>query len=172
MKTKAFSLVELIIVILIIGVVYTLAVGNFQNFSDKTDKLTLQNLKEYLSSLKYKNNVKILCLNKCSNCYIFLDGGKSDTLEDFLDEEVKTYRYEFHYGYTEAQKNVYFNKYGIEEDVCFSYEIDRNGIGEQLLIGYKEKYYDFSTYFGDIAVYDSIESATAAKEEIQREVIR
>lgn len=163
---------ELIIVIMIIGVVYTLAVGSFQNLSDEKNKLSLQNLKEYLGSLEYKKSAKILCLNNCSNCYIFIDGNKSDILEDFLEAEVKTYRYEFNYGYTEAQKEVYFNENKVEEDVCFSYEIDKNGVGEQLLVEYKGKYYDFSDYFKNRTVYDSIESAAEAKEEIQREVMR
>jgi hypothetical protein len=154
------------------GVVYTLAVGNFQTLSDEKNKLSLQNLKEYLGSLEYKKSAKILCLNDCSSCYIFTDGSKSDTLEDFLDSEIKTYHYEFYYGYTEAQKEVYFNEDSLEEDVCFSYEIDKNGAGEQLLVEYKDKYYDFSTYFKDRTVYDSIESATKAKEKIQREVMR
>lgn len=163
---------ELMIVIMIMGVVYTLAVGSFQNLSDEKNKLSLQNLKEYLGSLEYKESAKLLCLNDCSTCYIFIDGNKSDTIESFLDDEVKTYRYEFHYGYTEAQKEVYFNEDDVEEDVCFSYEIDKNGVGEQLLVEYKGRYYDFSTYFRDKTVYDSIESAAEAKEEIQREVMR
>lgn len=163
---------ELMIVIMIMGVVYTLAVGSFQNLSDEKNKLSLQNLKEYLGSLEYKESAKLLCLNDCSNCYVFIDGNKSDTIESFLDDEVKTYRYEFRYGYTEAQKEVYFNEDDVEEDVCFSYKIDKNGVGEQLLVEYKERYYDFSTYFRDKTVYDSIESAAEAKEEIQREVMR
>ena len=59
---------------------------------------------------------------------------------------------------------------GVEEDVCFSYEIEKNGVGDQVLVEFKEKYYDLSTYFENTVVYDSLEEAQEIKEDLQSEV--
>ncbi|RLD41193.1 MAG: hypothetical protein DRI88_12860 [Bacteroidetes bacterium] len=172
MKKSAFSLIELLIVIMIIGVVYTLAIGNFKKLSDETSKLTLGNLKEYLHSIKHSKSVKLMCLDDCSECDLYVDGKKSRTVEDFLDNSVKVYRYEFSYGIVEREKEVYFNIDNVEESVCFSYEIDKSGIGDQVIVEYKERVYDFSNYFTKTAVYNSVEDAVNAREELIREVMQ
>ena len=169
-KKKAFSLIELLIVIMIIGIVYTLVVGNFNKVAEEKEKLTLENLKEYLSSMKYEDEVKLLCLDDCSTCDILLDGEKSETVEDFLDENIRVYKYDSLYGYSEIEQEVYFNTEDIEEDVCFSYALDKAGVGSQILLEYKEKFYDYSSYFTKTKVYNSIGEAREAKEDLMREV--
>ena len=157
---------------MIVGVVYTLAIGNFAKLSDESSKLTLSNLKEYLHSIKHEKSVKLLCLDDCSECDIFVDGYKSGTIEYFLDESVRVYRYEFSYGAVEIEKEVFFNVDDIEEDVCFSYEVDKNGVGGQVLVEFKESVYDFSSYFAKTAVYSSVEDAVEAREDRVREVMQ
>jgi len=169
---RAFSLIELLIVIMIVGVVYTLAIGNFNRLSDESSKLSLVNLKEYLNSIKHSESVKLLCLDNCSECDVVVDGVKSKTIEDFLDESVRVYRYEFSYGAVEIEKEVFFNIDDVEEDVCFSYEVDKNGVGDQVLVEFKEKVYDFSPYFSGTAVYRSIEDAVETIEDMAREVMQ
>ena len=172
MKKRAFSLIELLIVILIIGVVYTLAIGNFKRLGNESSKLTLSSLKEYLHSIPHTKSVKLLCLDDCSECNILVDDVKSRTIEDFLDESVKVYRYEFSYGAVEIEKEVFFNIDDVEEDVCFSYEVDKSGVGNQVLVEFKEKVYDFSPYFSETAIYSSIEDAVEAREDMTREVMQ
>ena len=157
---------------MIIGVVYTLAIGNFKKLSDESSKLTLENLKESLLSIKHSKSVKLICLDDCSECDIYVDGTKSRTVEDFLDESVKVYRYEFSYGVVEMEKEVYFNTHDVEEDVCFSYEVDKRGVGSQMLVEFNDKIYDFSSYFTKTAVYSSVEDAVNAREELIREVMQ
>ena len=157
---------------MIIGVVYTLAIGNFAKLSDESLKLTLSNLKEYLDSTPHAKSVKLLCLDDCSECDILVDGKKSKTIENFLDESVRVYRYEFSYGVVEAEKEVFFNSDNVEEDVCFSYEVDKSGVGDQVLVEFKESVYDFSPYFSKTAVYSSVEDAVEAREELIREVMQ
>ena len=171
MQKKAFTLIELLLVIVIIGVVYTLAISNFERLKEKEDSLTLGGLKEYLKDMNHTKSAKILCLDDCSSCDIYIDNNITDIkLEDFLDEDVKTYRYEFAYGYVEMEEDIFFNVEGVEEDVCFSYEIEKNGVGDQVLVEFKEKFYDFSRYFENTVVYSSLEEAKVIKEDLQSEV--
>ena len=156
---------------MIIGIVYTLVVGNFNKVAEEgSQKITLLNLKTYLSSLKYKQSAKIFCLDDCSSCDILVDGTKLKTLEDFLDENIRSYRYDNLYGFTEIEQVVYFNVENIEEDVCFSYELDSNGVGSQVLVEFKEKFYDFTSYLNKTKVYSSLSKANEAREDLMREV--
>ena len=85
---------------------------------------------------------------------------------------MKRYRYDFLYGYVNIENNLFFNERDTEEDVCFSYKLDKNGVGEQVLIEYKDKFYDFSEYFSDVKIYNSLDEATQAKEKLIQEVMR
>ena len=162
---KAFSLIELLIVILIVGIVYTLSIGNFKKMKDDTKKLSLQDLKEYLQELPHEDSAKILCLDDCTTCDIFIDGKKynKNNIEIFLDKNVKTYRYDFSLGMVELEKNF---------EICFSYSVDKKGVGEQVFVEFKDKVYDFTAYLGSTPVYESIQEAVDAKEKINQEVLR
>jgi len=106
------------IVIVIMGVVYTLSVNSFKSVGEESSSVNLNNLKEYLVSLKAKKNAKILCLDECSSCDILVDGEKKAVLDDFLDDSVVVYRYEYLTGVQEKMKEIYFNEDDVQEDVC------------------------------------------------------
>lgn len=176
MFKKAFSLIELLIVIVIIGVVYTLAVGSFAKMGDASTQVTLKNLKEYLQSFEYEKSVKFLCFDDCSSCDIVVDGKINEEMkgsfDGFLDSSVKVFRYDFYQGMQEYTNEVYFNNENIEEAVCFSYTIDKKGIGEQVFVEFNKKVYDFSSYFGATPIYDSLSEVVDAKEMLNSEVLR
>ena len=169
---KAFSLIELLIVIVIIGVVYTLAIGNFQKVGNETQKVTLKSLKEYLQKFPHAEKVKLLCLDDCSKCTVIADGEVQTKLDDFLDASVKVYDYNFFLGVSKHPQEIYFNKDAVEEKVCFSYSVDKKGVGEQVFIEFGGAVYDFSTYLTPVGVYKSLQEAMNAKEKLSQEVFR
>lgn len=154
------------------GVVYTLAISNFSQLNTQTKSLRLDNLKEYLLMQKPQHKVKLLCLDDCSSCDIYVDGNKTQSIEGLLDSSVRTYRYEQSYGYIEKEPDVFFNKDGIEENVCFSYEIDKSGVGEQVLVEFKNNYYDMTNYLEAVKVYKSVQDAKEARDKLVNEVLR
>ena len=158
------------IVIVIMGVIYTLSVTSFNQKSEEFKKVTLLNLKEFMQNQKYEKSVRLLCLDDCRSCDFFVDGVKSKTFEDFLDDSVRVYRYEFLSATREVLKDVYFNEEDVQEDVCFSYSIDKQGVGDQVLVEFKESVYDFTTYLTPTKKYTSLESAIEAKEQLIQEV--
>lgn len=176
MPKKAFSLIELLIVIVIIGVVYTLAITNFQKVGDESLKVTFPTLKKYLQTFPYEKDVQFLCLDDCSSCDIFVDGKKEEKLhgvfDGFLDDTIEVYRYEYNSGVQEIEKEIYFNEEGSEESVCFSYTVDKQGIGDQVMIKFKERVYDYTSYLLIPPTFKSIEEAVEAKENLFQEVLR
>ncbi len=172
----AFSLIELLIVILIIGVVYTLAVSNIQSLKDDKVKPNLLNLKNYLTSLSYESSVKLMCLDKCNDCSIYIDEKLnkeySSEFDNFLDSSVKTYRYDFNLGMINLKNKIYFNLRDSEEEICFSYEVDKKGVGTQVIVEYKGYIYDFTQYFTDTMRYYSLNDVITVKEEQIQKVLR
>lgn len=169
---EAFSILELLIVIVIMGVIYNLSVNNFQKPIDKRMNVTLKNLKEYLQKFKYEDSVRFLCLNDCSSCDILVDGVKTESVESFLDDSIRVYRYEYFSGLQEVLQDVYFNREGIQEDVCFSYEMGANRVGNQILVEFKDTVYDFSTYISPTTEYASMAEALDSKQRHIEEVTR
>lgn len=174
---KAFSLIELLIVVIIIGIVYNLAVGSFEKIAKpQNEKVSLQNLKSFLAKIEYQKQIKLLCLDDCSHCNLFIDGVVDEdfekVFEDFLDINVQVYRYDPLLGVVEYQQELYFDSNDVEQRVCFSYAMGRDRIGEQIVVKFKDKVYDFSAYSDDVILYNSLEEFIALKEKLYSKVMR
>ncbi|MDF1878175.1 prepilin-type N-terminal cleavage/methylation domain-containing protein [Sulfurimonas sp. SAG-AH-194-C20] len=172
---KAFSLIELMIVIVIIGVIYTLAVSKLQNVGAQKPVPSLKNLKEYLFTYvkEETKEVKLLCLGACESCDVYVDDVKQEKkIEPFFDDSIEVYKYDFSQGTRKVQDAVFFNEEGRQEDVCFSFTMSRNSISEQVLIVFKEKAYDYTSYFTPTKVYDHLEELLESKEIVVQEVAR
>ena len=172
MSRKAFSLIELMIVIVIMGIIYTLSINGFKKISEKSSQVNLGTLKEYLIRLKPKESAKIFCLDDCSECGIYVDKIKIATLDDFLDSSVKVYQYEYFQGVQEKMQEVYFNEDDVQEDVCFSYEVNARGVGDQVFVEFKKTVYDFTNYFEGTKKYESIQDVIDDKEKLIEEAKR
>ncbi|MFT7860350.1 MAG: prepilin-type N-terminal cleavage/methylation domain-containing protein [Sulfurimonas sp.] len=157
---KAFSLIELMIVIVIIGVVYTLVITKLHNANDEAEKLSLKTLKSYLyKQIKDGNNAKMFCDQECQVCTVYVDGDKVAELEGFVDNSIEVYRYNYLQGLIPQEFRG-----------CFTFEIGRNSISDQFIVAYHDKVYDFSEYFEGVKVYNSLEDLVAAKEQMIHEV--
>ena len=161
------------IVIVIMGVVYTLAVTSFPKKGEAAiAQLSLLNLKEYLRSLEYEKSAEILCLDDCQSCDILVDGEKNATIENFLDDSVEVYRYDYRLGPQEIMEKVYFNEEDVQESVCFSYKVDKQGVGDQVLVKFHKSVYDYTHYILPTQKYSSLENAVTVKEKLVEEVLR
>jgi prepilin-type N-terminal cleavage/methylation domain-containing protein len=160
-RRSAFSLIELMIVIAIIGVVYTLAISKIKAPSEqKEQKPTFTTLKEYLHSFSHDGkSVKLLCTDQCQKCAIYSDGEKLQDFKSFFDASVELYRYDFFQA--DLPK---------AHDGCFELSVDGDGVSDQVIIVYKEKVYDYTRYFKPVKVYDSLQELKDAKEKLISEV--
>jgi len=172
---KAFSLIELMIVIVIIGVIYTLAVSKLQTVGVEKLSPSLLNLKEYLLTYIKEDvrEVKLLCLDSCESCSVYVDSVKQEeSIEPFFDASVEVYRYDFNQGAVRKKNTVFFNEEGRQENVCFSFNMNKDLISDQIIVVYKEKAYDYTRYFEPTKVYAHLEELLEAKESLAQEVAR
>lgn len=173
---KAFSLIELLIVVMIVGVVYTLAISSFESLKKDDTKPTLLNLKEYLMKIEHKREVKLLCLDSCESCLVFVDNEVnkevSEKFDDFIDKDIKSYTYNVNTGLQEVAKSVFFNSENVSEDVCFSMRLDKKGVSSQVVVEYKKNFYDFTTYLIPTKKYASTQDFIDAKQKEINEVLQ
>ena len=162
------------IVIVIMGVVYTLAIEKLDNVAEEKMEPTLLNLKEYLYSFikEDASSARLLCLDDCSSCDLYVDDAKIQSIHNFLDNSVEVYRYDFLQGAMRKKEEVFFNEEGVEESVCFSFSIDKSHVSDQILVRFKEKVYDYTNYFEPTKVYENLEELVQEKEALAQEVMR
>lgn len=173
---RAFSLIELLIVIVIAGSVYALALPHFQKIDSNMMEVGLKNLKEYMQQIPHEKSVELLCFDKCNDCSVMADGRKvqelDETFDGFFDPSIKSYRLERYFAVQEIQNRISLNPEGISEEICFSYKIDARGIGDQVLVEYDKKVYDYTQPDLRVREYSSLAEALSYKQKQMDEVIR
>jgi len=170
---KGFSLIELMIVIMIIGVVYTLAISKLKNVAQEEINPSFTNLKEYLLlQAKEAKDVKLLCFDDCSSCSIYAEGTKLKDVESWFDNSIELYHYNFLQGVVSFENPSFFNEEDVQENVCFSFDVKQNGISDQLIVVYKDKVYDYTDYFEGTKVYNYLEEFVDVKEKLSQEALQ
>jgi len=162
------------IVIVIIGLVYTLALSRLSSVSEEKMTPNFLNLKEYLGTFLKDDakSVRLLCLDDCSECGIYVDGERVEKIESFFDASVELYRYDFLLGAMPVKDAVYFNEENVQESVCFSLNLYANGVTEQLFVLYDEKVYDYTSYFECTRAYDSLSALVEEKQTLAQRLMR
>ena len=170
---RAFTLIELILVVLIMGIVYMFAIGSLDKIKAKNEEKlpTLSNLKRFLLAKDFEKEARFVCFDDCSSCSVVLDGKESSSVSNFFDSEPKSYHYDPTLGMEQIDPEPFFDANGVQKQVCFSYRIYKNGIGDQIAIEYHDKIYDYSDYFEDVKVYDSVNELQNKKESILQKVL-
>jgi len=172
---KAFSLIELLIVVLIVGIVYAMAISSFDNLKKGKAKPTLLTLKSYLSKIEYKKDVRLVCLDSCESCLLIVDGEVkqelSEQFDGFLDKDVRVHMFNINTGLQNVPDAIYFNSEGTSEDICFSFSIDKKGVSNQVIVEYKDYVYDFTSYLGETKKYTSTSDFIDAKQKVINEVL-
>jgi hypothetical protein len=162
------------IVIVIMGVIYTLAISKLHSVAQQKESASFAHLKEYLHSFITEDakSARLLCLDDCSECSVYVDGIKGKNFESFFDSSVEVYRYDFLHGAVAVEPIPFFNKDNVQKRVCFSFEVDKNLISDQVMIVYKKRAYDYTSYFTPTKIYDSLSTLVDAKEAKAQEVSR
>lgn len=163
MQKKAFTLFELILVVIIIGLVYSLVLGKITNKKN----IKVQNLKD-LKSILIKNNIKqFIVYGKC-------DKTKPNKINPDLFKDIKVYTVK-----NETLEKVEFNPIQIKDeiyDVCLKFNINQNKSSSSYIIKQNEKYFVFHPYFQKTKVFTQEDEAISnfinkkEKDEYQNEI--
>lgn len=159
---KAFTLFELMIVVMIIGIVYALVLGRMDP-KQHMKILKLDSLRETLTQ-KHKEGQKfeLVLYDNCKKSALFIN----EELQEELKIEIKPEMFENLTVYKSDpfghERKIDFQPVIIEEKlhpVCFRYTVFPNGSSSNYIVMQKNKYYIFPPYFEDINVTETLEEA-------------
>jgi prepilin-type N-terminal cleavage/methylation domain-containing protein len=135
---KAFTLFELLIGISLISIIYMFAINSFSNNSKLSDeKISLDNLKQFLLKQEFNNNIKLQCIDEDFTCFVSIDKELQENKTNPLFEKKPTI-----YNYTQRPETIEFKSLELENldsfDIIFEFECKRDGKCDELVVETQE----------------------------------
>ncbi len=140
---KAFTLIELMLVIVIMGIVATLVSSRLSSIADHTIILTPNTLKSYLSALNSTKRLELFCYDNCTQCDLWEGDTKirtSLTLESA--SPLSVHRFDRFGRLVAADVAIRSDVEGMRSG-CFKFSLTPDGISTPLILKSQE---DFIVY--------------------------
>ncbi len=167
---KGFTLLELMLVVLLMGIVYGLVINVFDRYKEKAIDVTLMSFESYMQSFYHNNHVSLICIKQCSECLLFIDEKFNQNITPFVTKDTEIYRHDKDTGVRKLGFSPYFPSEGQEEEVCFKYDIHPDGSRTEMIVTEGKEVYDFPSYFGSVQKYASLNEAIEQRNEAARKV--
>lgn len=152
---RAFSLLELLIVILIISFAYMLVFSSMKTTQEKPKALQISNIKSTLAKQGYDHiDMELFCIAKSNSCYIYRDGDSEKYKEEVSMGELTAYRLDDR---NDLQK-IDFGRID-DHHISLRFKLHHNGSSSQLILKNATGIYYLPAFFGEPTKTDSIESA-------------
>ncbi len=169
---KAFTLIELILVVVLILVVYSLMIStNTFKVNLTKDSFSLQNVKSFLlDNYSFKDEVSLICVEEDYTCYVKLDGNINT---DFKLEKVFTTTPDV-YEYNTKREKIDFVPIRINDDeynVVFEFKINSDFKSKDYILDTLEnRVYVFNSIFNKAKIFESLSEAFEIFEKNSEEV--
>ncbi len=171
---KSFTLFELMIVIIIIGIIYSMVAFNFKNISKKEEKLSLQTLKTHLLRYFSNEHLTFICEDDCKKCILYKDYKliKKDLNPPFQDRDsLKFYKISLD-GTLKKADFIHIDANRSNHSVCFRYDIYPNSSSSELVIETSKEVVYMMPYFNKIKKFDNINEFRDYLDSLKREVVK
>ncbi len=162
----AFTLLELLIVVVLIATLYGVFINRMSQSSarESTDGITLKTLQKRLGEFPAGMKREIVCTRPCKACRIYLNGTPLKEGRFSLFDAPPTVFSRDRFG---QLRPVTFmplrDEEGVSREVCFRYELFRNGSGSSYVVQTDEKhYYIYKPYLFPVRVVASLSEAQKA----------
>jgi hypothetical protein len=156
MKTwrSALSLFELLIVVIIVGIVYSLAIFTLNKEKAIPSSMSLSSIKTTLLSLSQQSEIRMLCDVSCQECRLFTNKGKMLTTLA-LESDTPVHRYGFNrFGELQRWGNTVVPSEGKLTQGCFDISLSPDGVITPLILKNNTTFYVY-TPLGDNKPYIS-----------------
>ncbi len=163
MTRKAFTLFELIIVVILIGIIYAVVLTNFQVKRD----VKIMHLKNIRSSLmpfwKRGKRVDLVIYDHCKKAVILLNHEPQKAYHPKINLKEFQHLKRFEINADNELKEIAWTSYRIDDKlypVCFSYTIFKNGSNSSYILQTEDETYAVVyPYFQDINITEDEEEA-------------
>lgn len=154
---RGFSLVELLIVIMIVGLIYAMGFSGVNVAKAKPKALTPLNLKDNIvKSEFYNGRATLMCLDKCTKCY--LRKGLSSKFTPYSNgvqlKDITAYTIDRR----DSLHKIEYERFN-DRPICLVIDFYNNGSSTQLILEDDKGAYFLPAFFGDAKKFDSVEDA-------------
>jgi prepilin-type N-terminal cleavage/methylation domain-containing protein len=153
---KGFSFLEIIVVIGIISLIYSLGFSSMKFEKPKPKPLSPLNLKENIAKTEFSNGATFMCIRNCKKCFLRRGiGAKFTPYANAIDLTGTT-------AYTlDRRNNLIEIEYGKfrNEKVCLVLEFYKNGSSSQIVLQNKKGVFFIPSYFGAAKKFTSLDEA-------------
>ena len=160
MRIKAFSLIELIVVIFLIGIIYFLVISTYTSKKNHEEKLTLKNMPNYIKKLSNKQNSTFyLYGQECEKSTLKLEDKTTKTVPNFsltADYNMLTCKPDSEFKeFVSYSKNIDKK----EEYICLEIGFKNEKFYDKLIVTSANKTYILMPHFQEVQIFDTIEEA-------------
>lgn len=145
-KIKAFTLLELLIVLVLVLSVYALLFSNFDFMRNKNKiSFNLENLKvQLLQQYPFNETLQLVCIEDAIDCFVFLDGkiNKENKVGALFKNKPEIYEYSSSLIRTDFKPIRFENQE--EYSVSFEYNINKDRKSDEMIVDVDEKVYLFT----------------------------
>lgn len=157
---KAFSLIEIIVVIILIGIIFSLVLNSYA--SKKTDPklLGINDMPSYITNIApKKSTILYMYGHNCKKSSLVVDGklGEQMPLFGFNDESVIQKKDRF--GLVDKVDFEDVKIGGKVEKICFALEFINGRFFEKFIVSSKDKHYLFNPLQQEVEVFDLFDKA-------------
>jgi len=154
MSRKAFSLLELIIVVMIISISYMLVFSSMQKESKEPKALTPLNLKSNLLDTNLTGEREFICINNAKECFLYQNGVVIPYENKISLKDIVIYK-------VDSEDNTYKVDYGRYDDnkISIRFSIYSNKSSTQMIIKQRNKFFYLPTFFGKVKEVNSLDEA-------------
>lgn len=160
MRINAFSLIELIVVILLLGIMFSLALTNFGSKNKKIKIPTMQDMPSYMQKLKLKEDATFVIYgDKCENKALLSNEDiNTSSINLPFDKSFVVYKADI-IGDIKAFdfNNITLNKK--DQHVCFKLDLKKGKFYDKFILKTFDKYLLFLPFFQEVKSFDSLSSA-------------
>jgi prepilin-type N-terminal cleavage/methylation domain-containing protein len=156
---RGFTLLELMLVIVLMGIVYGSVINVFERYKDKAIDVTLMSLEKYMQSFSHNNHVSLVCIKRCEECLLFVNEAFVQNVTPFTERDVQLYRFDRDSGVKRLELLPHFRLDGQEEEACFRYDIHPDGSRTEMIVKNNKDVFVFPSFFGTVQKYSSLNEA-------------
>lgn len=163
MYKRAFSLMELMLVVVIIGVVYAMAFSSLKPPKTKDiEAFSLLTLPKYLRDNFALQDAKLVCFEPCGKCGVLVDGEwQEETIELFDSSDIRSYTLDIE-GFSKATE---FAPHDIEDgykQACFILHKKSNDSIEPIILEESGRFIYYKAAYEEVKSYDTLGSIQGA----------
>jgi len=154
---KAFTLLELIVVVFIISIVGSIMFSSAINEEKKTEDLNPSTLpKTFKDAFKGQGDVELFCVKKCTECYVMKNGQISPYdggIKFGKNVEIHTLDQDDHFVHQDELGRLK------DEKISFRFHLYPNGSTTQMVISNDQGIYFLPSFFGKAKKVEDMDEA-------------